>query len=70
MVYKLSVGQDRSMVKSGTRFWQILYGQQVFDKRVKKYGLVNPYRTSGLRSVLVDDEFHGKPVCGKAALTV
>ena len=28
-----------------------LYGQQAFDKLVNEYGLINPYKTSGLRPV-------------------
>jgi len=28
-----------------------LYGQQAFDKLVKEYGLIKPYRTSGIRPV-------------------
>ena len=30
-----------------------LYGQQAFDKLVKEYGLIKPYKTSGLRPVNV-----------------
>jgi len=28
-----------------------LHGQQAFDNLVKEYGLINPYKTSGLRPV-------------------
>jgi len=48
-----------------------LYGQQAYQKLVKEYGLITPYRTSGLRPVNAQRwMFLEKAVCGKTARTV
>ncbi|MBS3774600.1 MAG: group II intron reverse transcriptase/maturase [Bacteroidales bacterium] len=46
------------------------YGQKAFRLLVSEYGLIEPYKSSGLRPAYVCDEINRKAVCGKTARTV
>ena len=46
------------------------YGQKAFEVLVRDYGLIEPYKSSGMRPAYVCDKINRKAVCGKTARTV